>query len=290
MPDNDAASKSGESPPTRAERRAARDNARVREMLAVLPRAATVPRPVTVAVAVAGAGLLALVFWGHTYWISVAAIGLLGVVLVPGWHDLLGSPTPRSGAVVLFLALAALIGAVLVGAPHPSLVHLPTALAFSVIVAFLHQLVRRDGRVRVVDSIAVSAAGIVVLASGVTMVVTASDSAGPVRLVGAAAMVAMAVSAPVDLLVSRERIERWLLPVAMLVAAVVAGATMMLGGADQPWAGVLASMMAVMVAHLGRRMFGVLPHAGTLRGQLVAGAASVLAPGMVIHVLAQVLA
>lgn len=256
----------------------------------MLPRAATVPRPVTVAVAVAGAALLALVFWGHTSWIAVAAVGLLGLVLVSGWHDLLGSPTPRGGAVVLLLSLAALIGAVLVGAPHPSLEHLPTALAFSVIVAFLHQLVRRDGRARLVDSMAVSAAGIIVLASGVTMVVTASDTAAPVRLVGAAALVAMAVSAPVDLLVSRERLERWLLPVSMLLAAVVAGVTMSLGGAGQPWGGVLAGMMAVMVAHLGRRMFGVLPHAGTLRGQLVAGSASVLAPGMVIHVLAQVLA
>src|SRR5450759_554276 len=91
---------------------------------------------------------------------------------------------------------------------------MPAALAGSMIVAFLHQLARRDGRPRLVESIASTITAIAIVVSGASLVALPRTEHG--AWVVAIASTAVAVSAVTDLAGGSRRWCVWLLPLAML--------------------------------------------------------------------------
>src|SRR5665811_2338278 len=199
---------------------------------------------VTVAV-VALAGLLTITAFAGPPMVALAVAFAAGVIAW-GWAGLLGLPSPRGTTLVLAVGSAGAIGAVLATADDPYLAWMPAALAGSMIVAFVHQLARRDGRPRLVESIASTITAIAIVVSGASLVALPRTEHG--GWVVAIASTAVAVSAVTDLAGSSRRFIAWLLPLAMLaggIAAVLVGYR--LGAAG--W-GAAALLGAVSYTHL----------------------------------------
>lgn len=265
-------------PLTRSQRRAQRDAA-----LPLPP--VTSKRPLAVVATVALSALIALS--GFAYPVLVAlAVGLGGLVLAWGWPRLLASPSPRGSTAVLAFGTLACVSAVALTPTDPFLRWMPAALAVSLIAAFLHQLVRRDGRPRLTESVAITAAGLAVVSSGAAYIALPRTLAGEGPL--AAAMAALGLSALADTLVTSQRLRPWALTIAMGLGGAAAAAVGIVHGRPSLAPAVLLGVLMAAVAHATRRILAVLPPMVSARSQLVSGATSVLLAGVVAYVLARV--
>ena len=210
------------------------------------------------------------------------SVALAAGVMAWGWPGLLGLPSPRGTVFVLAVGSAAAIGTVLATTSDPFLDWMPAALAGAMLVAFLHQLARRDGRPRLVESIASTITAIAIVVSGASLVALPRTPEGD--WVVAISASAVAVSALTDLVGGSRRLRAWLLPLAMLfggAVAVVVGITL----ADVNWgAAALLGVLAAGVSHATRRALAMLPAISAPRSQLVSASASVLTGGLVIYV------
>ncbi len=107
---------------------------------------------------VAGAGLL-----GAAYLAGVA--GGLALVLAWGWPRLLQLPAWLGSFVVVALGGGGGVLAVALTTGAPVLRTLPLVIAFAVLLAFVAELARSDGRHRLVDSVSGSVSGVLVAAA-----------------------------------------------------------------------------------------------------------------------------
>ena len=239
------------------------------------------PQPLVTVAVVALAGLLTISAFAGPVLVATS-VALAAGVIVWGWSGLLGLPSPRGTAFVLAVGSAMAVATALATRVDPLLGWMPAALAASIIVAFLHQLARRDGRPRLVESIASTITAIAIVVSGASLVVLPRTPHGA-WVVGLAAT-AMAVSALTDLVGGTQRLRAWLLPLAMLaggLAAIAVGLT--IGGVTWGPAALLG-VAAAGISHSVRRLLAMLPAISGSRSQLVSACASVLTGGVVIYV------
>ncbi len=240
-------------------------------------------QPLVAIAVVALAGLLTISAFAGPLLVAVA-VALPAAVMAWGWSGLLGLPSPRGTAFVLAVGSAAAIGTALATRADPLLGWMPAALAGSVIVAFLHQLARRDGRPRLVESIASNITAIAIVVSGACFVVLPRTSNG--AWVVALAASAIAVSTLTDLVGDMPRLRAWLLPLAMLAGGVVAIAiALFLASGVVGWGpAALLGVLAAGVSHALRRVLAMLPAISGSRSQLVSAGSSVLTAGVVVYV------
>ena len=143
---------------------------------------------------------------------------VLVVALAVGWPALAGLPfTPGAGAVVGLGGLGA-VAAVTITPEDPFLQHMALVLAGAVVLAFVNELLRRDGRVRMVESVSGTVTG-TVLAVCVTGWVATARLTGGDELVVAGAIALALGSAAVAL-----RGRPWVVYL-VTVAAATAGGT-----------------------------------------------------------------
>jgi hypothetical protein len=269
---------------TRAQRRA-RQDAVLREP--VLPALATVRRPLAVLATVVFAALLVLALLADPVLLA-AALAWAGVVVAWGWPALLGSSS-RFGS-----SLAIGVGGVLAPAAaaatteEPYLRLVPVALVLGLAVMFGHQMVRRDGRPRLTESIGITSLGLAVVALGTTWVpLSRGDRASDLAVV---ALVSIAAGSLADLATGVARLDPWQLPLAMLLGGVGALAATSALGSPSPWAAAFVGVVCAALSHTTRRLLSVLPAIHSVRSQLSSAAASLLVPGVVAYALALVLA
>lgn len=237
--------------------------------------------PLLVAVStVVAAGLLTVTGHASADLLAVA-VALAGAVLSWGWPGTLSVPSPRGSTAVLLLGTAAVVLTVALESEPPYLELLPVAMAGGVLACFVHQLARRDGRPRLVESIASTVTGLAVIASGACTIALPHLEDGPWLLT--AGMAAVAVSAVVDLLGRWPALLVWSLPIGMVLGAAAAVAAGQAGGVDWPPALVLG-VAGAGVSHAVRRVLSVLPTLAGARPQLVSGTASVLLTGVLVVV------
>ena len=241
-------------------------------------------QPLMTVAVIALAGLLTVSAFAGPELVAVAVAFAAGVIAW-GWSGLLGLPSPRGTAFVLAAGAAAAIGTALATPAEPFLEWMPGALAGAVIVAFLHQLARRDGRPRLVESIASNITAIAIVVSGAIFVVVPRVQLGAWAV--AIASSAVAVSALTDLAGAYHRWSRrlhaWLLPLGMLAGGLVAIAVGLLGAVS--WgAAALLGVLAAGISHAVRRVLAMLPAISGARSQLVCACASVLTVGVVVYV------
>lgn len=273
-------------PPTRALARAlARASA-----AAAGPVTAPVPdlpaQPLVTVAVIAFAGLLTITAFAGPPMVALA-VALAAGIMAWGWAGLLGLPSPRGTMVVLAVGSAGAIVTALATREDPFLAWMPAALAGSLIFAFLHQLARRDGRPRLVESIASIITAIAIVVSGASLVALPRIEQG--AWVVAIASTAVAVSAVTDLASSSRLLSGWLLPLAMLaggLAAIVVGHQL---GAVGWGAAALLGVLAAGVSHSVRRVLATLPAISSARSQLVSACASVLTGGVVVYVVGRLL-
>lgn len=210
------------------------------------------------------------------------AVLAAGFVLAWGWAGALGLPSPYGTATVLAIGSVVLVNVVTADGTT-RLTWMPAALGASVLITFAHQLLRRDGRPRLVESVAATLLGLAIIASGALLVPLALSS-GTARI-ALAAMVAAAVAAVVELGGRWPELRAWTVPAALVAAGLAAVLTGI--GSHQSWTTFLLIGMAVAAVGLAlRAVLSVAPTMAQARPRLVSAIASVLATGGVVYSIA----
>jgi hypothetical protein len=261
---------------TRAQKRAAAADKAAIDPVPEMPL-----QPLVTIAVVALAGLMTISAFAGPVLVAVS-VALAAGVMVWGWPGLLGLPSPRGTALVLAFGSVAAIGTALATPVDPYLAWMPAALAGSMIVAFLHQLARRDGRPRLVESVASTITALAIVVSGASFVALPRTPHGA-WLVALAAS-AMAVSALTDMVGGSQRLRAWLLPLAMLAGGAVAIIVSVTTGAIGWGPAALLGVLAAGVSHAIRRALAMLPAISGARSQLVSASASLLTGGVVVYV------
>ncbi|WP_091786016.1 hypothetical protein [Pedococcus dokdonensis] len=263
-------------PLTRRERRATAQHARP-----ALPRRALVARPLAIAATIAFAALVALTGYASPGFVALA-VALAGFVLAWGWPLLLSLPSPRGTSGVLAIGTVLMTGTALATRDDPYLEWMPAALAVSVIVAFLHQLMRRDGRPRLTESVAATVSGLAIISAGTALAPIPHVLVGEHAL--AATMAGLGVGALADPLISVKRLRQWALFIAMLLGGGAAVLVSALAGGPMTGPAALLGLMAAAISHAARRVLAPLPATAMPRAQLAVAAASSLLVGVVAYV------
>ncbi len=242
-------------------------------------------RPLVSVSVTAGALLIALGASAGPYATAAAvAVAMAGVSF--GWVRLLDLPSPRGTRIVLTISSLLLLGTGLLP-DGAGMAWLPLATAFSVFATFGHQLGRRDGRPRLVESVSGTLTGVAVLASGASLVPLSFTSGGQQAVVVTMAGVAAAALADLVLLVVRSTALA-----AGIVAALLGGITAAIVSAlwrpdDPTWASAaLVGAVAAWAGYALRAVQSVLPHLFGRGAQIASGMSSCLAVGILAHLMA----
>jgi hypothetical protein len=141
---------------------------------------------------VAAAALIAVGAYANAA-VLAAAVALTVVALAVGWAPLIDLPHPQGSAILVGgTGLAALGVAVAVRDAISPLAAFAGVIAGAVLAAFGHELLRRDGRIDVVESVTGSLSGQVVAVLGAGWVLLPGTPAGKEGMVVAAAGVGAA--------------------------------------------------------------------------------------------------
>lgn len=228
--------------------------------------------------AVGGVPLLGPGPWSR-WWAPVAFVAVVGAIGY-GWTRLL--QVPVGWGVGWIVTVTGAVGALVVALGGPeALAWVPVIFAVGIIAAFVHQMGRRDGRPRLVESISATVTGQAVVLLGTGWLVVATDSIGP-GSVGAVACLAAALTMTLP----------WpravTLPLSALSGA-LAGGGLAAAGQTLP---VLESLLVGVIAGATTAGMHVLlhrqPSTSHRRAALSAGAATVIAAGLAVHVGARV--
>lgn len=223
-------------------------------------------------------------------WAMMLILLVAVVIFAAGWPTLLGLPTQRGSTTILALSgtMSVLVVWLTIGIPddlvaapqvlsksaHQPLRWLAPVIALSVVVAFAHQLMRRDFRPRLVESVTGVVTGVVLvsvtggwLASHVT-----TDGHGLIHTATAALVVAAALT----MLPFARRITS---PLAALAGTAVGSAVGALYE-QLPWGpSVATSAMIGLLVVAFDRLFITLPTARSRAAALAHGAGVVCAVG-----------
>lgn len=124
---------------------------------------------VTAVASVALAGLLALAAAAGAP-LLLAATLLVGLAVAVGWAPLLALPSPRGTTALVAGTSGVAVAVVASTRGEPALRWLPAVMALGVLAAFGHQMLRRDGRPRLVESVSGALVGQVVVLMSATWV------------------------------------------------------------------------------------------------------------------------
>lgn len=196
------------------------------------------------------------------------------VIFAVGWPRLVGLPTYRGPAVVVGGTGVAAVVVCVVAPPHT----LGIVMGLAVVAAFFHQMLRRDGRPRLVESISGVVAGeTIVVAAAQWIAVDAHAGYDTIALVGALALAVavLATALPLSDPVS-----------AVLATALAAGIGLLLGW-QLPLVGIYAGAVVgggvgIITAAL-HILFGRFPGAGRRMPALAAAMTPVLVAAVPVY-------
>lgn len=205
-------------------------------------------------------------------------LGLCVGIVAWGWAGTLGLPTPRGTVGVIVVGGLALVISVAARESVPWLGWVPAALAISMVAAFIHQLFRRDGRPRVVESVSSVVLALALIACGVLLVPLARTPEGFALILGALA--AAAASAVSDLAGRSDAVRPFLTPLALLAGGGAASlVAVLLNGPVTTW--LVLGVASAALSHALRSILVPLPSSTHPRPRLVTATVSVLVVGLV---------
>ncbi len=211
-----------------------------------------------------------------------AAVLVVGGLLVWGWPTLLDLPAPRSTVAALGGCAVLTVVAVTLTKDDPLLDWLALAAAGGVLLCFVHQLLRRDGRPRLVESLSGEIMALALLTCGAALIALPRTPGGAdAVLVLAAAVAALAL---VDLVPLPER----LFTAPAVVGAAGAGALAAGLAADTPASfGAVLGLAYAVAAIVLRRLFLARPALAFTPAALSLAVAPTAAGGIATYVLAR---
>ena len=235
-----------------------------------------------VATAAVAAVVAATAFVGEVPLIVFA--GLLVLAFCVGWPALVDLPTRLGPSIVIGLGGVGAVVAVAFTQGEPFLRDLPLVLALAVVLSFVNELIRRDGRERLVESVSGVVAGVLV-ATSVAGWVAAGRTTGGVSLVVTGA-VALAFGSAVSAL----PLAGWAGASATLAAAAGAGAGvgLLVPGIEPQVGGLIGLAVGILIAALLELFSGL----ESLRGRWASIAAIILpvtVTGILVYVVGRVL-
>lgn len=230
-------------------------------------------RAVISSVATAAFAAVALVSWDA----ALAIMVVLVLVFAWGWPQLLALPAFTGTRVLLALTAVAAFAAVWFSG---DLRHLTLVAALAVVAGFVREFARRDGRPRLIESLAASAAGIVVIVSAAGWVAIGD---GPEQLtVVLTAGVALAAGTACAAI----HLPPWPHAILTIVAATVVGVG---GGYFLPEVGyVVAGLIGFSAGLLSAALHALLgryPSAGRPAAAFAAAVLPVAVVGIPVYVL-----
>src|SRR5690606_23935623 len=187
-----------------------------------------------------------------------AGLVLSGLVLAWGWAGALALPSPRGSAALLASATVGLVLAVTLTEGPPWLSLLGPALGLAVVAALVHQVLRRDGRPRLVESLSGVVLGVLLIAAGTLLVPASADPEG--RILVLAALTAGVGAAATDVAGRWPAALPWVVPGALLVGGALAVLVRYLGSGEGHWSVyLLLGVATAAVGHAVRAVLSVLP-------------------------------
>jgi len=288
-PANESGNESADAPvnapvdESRAARRAARDE---RRRNPILPPIAT-ERRLTLVLATAVFAVLLGLATAADHALGAAAVAWGGLVLAWGWPELLGSSSKFGSSLAIGLAGVLAPVAVALTPDEPYLRHVPVVVVTAMLAMFLHQLLRRDGRPRLTQSLSVSAAGIAIATIGAAWVPLGRTFGG--REVVVVVAFALGLSAFADLGAPFARVRPWMLPAAGVIGVLAGGGAGLVIEVIGGPSGALFGGAAGVLAHVLRRALCTLSPIRGMRGQITAAAASVLVTGVPVYLMSRLL-
>jgi len=232
--------------------------------------------------------VLATVVAGAAYlgplWTTGAAAALVLLVAV-GWAPLLRLPADGATTVVVLLGGLGGVGVAWLTQGEPVLRNLPVVIAFSLVLAFVAQMLRRGGRPRLVESVSGTTAGIVAAVAAAGWVAAGRSDAGADLVVTSA--VGLAVASAVSALPVAGGWTGSLLAV-VLGGAAGAGAASAVPEVE-PVQGLVVGLVAGLVAAALRFLFDRQPSLASRRAALAAVAVPVTVTGILVFVVGRVL-
>jgi hypothetical protein len=231
--------------------------------------------------AVAMAAVLALAAYAGTEPLG-AAVLLLSALLIWGWPLLLDLPAPRGTMAALGAAAVMCDVAVVLTKDEPLLDWLALAAAGGVLTAFVHQLLRTDGRPRLVESLSGEVMGVALLVCAAALI------ALPRTKGGADAVLALCAAAAAASIVELMPFPERLLAFPTVVAAAAAGGVAAGFAAHTPTDfGVVLGLAFAVASIVLRRMFMARPVQAFLPAAVSMAVAPIAASGIVTYVLAR---
>jgi len=209
---------------------------------------------------------------------------LLAIAFALGWPPLADLPFRIGSSVVIAIGGIAAVAVVHLTVSQPYLRSLPVVFAGAILLAFINELVRRDGRTRLVESVSGTVAGTLVAVAVAGWVATGRTPGGePIVVIGA---LALAVGSVLVAL----RLALWIGALVTTAAAAAAGA---LGGALLPDIAVgpavlLGLAVGILVATL-HALFDQLPSLERPWPALAAVTLPVTVTGTLVYVVGRVL-
>lgn len=235
-----------------------------------------------VATAAAAAAIAGGAYLGP--WALLVVLAAFVVLLAFGWAPLLGLPVPGG---TFFVVLLPGLGALAVAHAtdtEPWMRYLPLVVAMGVLLAFVNELLRGDGRERLVDSLTGGVAGLVVAVSAAGWVSANKLSDGT------ALVVLCAVSLAVASGLSATRLPQVLRSTLVVIGAIGAGAGVAYALPEIDLAGGLwtGATSGVLIAALGL-LFHRLPELRQPRAATAVIVLPVAVGGMLAYIIGQLL-
>lgn len=211
-------------------------------------------------------------------WVAAVVVGILGLAFAYGWPVLTDSPAPRGSSVVIALAaVAAAAIATTLGTPA----RLAEVVALGVIAAFVREMLRTDGRERMVESVSSTVTGVVVVVSGAGWVLADTAFGGSETVVTASA--SLMVAAALTILPVPG-------PISASIAAVGGAGLGVSLGALVPMVGVMPGLLTGLVGGalvaFSHVLFNAFPAACRRGAATAAALLPLLALGVPVHLVA----
>lgn len=230
-------------------------------------------RAVISSVATAAFTAVALVSWD----LALAVMAALVLIFAWGWPQLLALPAFAGTRILLLVVAVAAFATVWITGDLSSLT-LVTALA--VVAAFIREFARRDGRPRLIESLAASATGIVVVVSAAGWVALGE---GPLQLT---LVLAAGVTLATGAACAAIHLRAWPHAVLTILAATAVG---IVGGRVLPELGYVVSGLIGFAAGLLsaslHTLLGRYPSAGRPAAALSAAVLPIAVVGIPVYVL-----
>jgi len=220
----------------------------------------------------------------------IAAAVVLALALAVGWPVLLRLPNPLGSGVVIALGGVGAVLAVTATRGDPVLRQLPVVVALAILLAFVNELARQDGRKRLVDSVAGTVTGVLVATAAAGWVASERMPGGTYLVVAGAVSLAFASFVSFAAGVSAMSHREWATAGATTVAGVVSGAAVAAVMPDTaPLVGGFLGLGTGMLVAALDALFHRLPALQRKLASMAAIALPVAVSGILVYVVGRVL-